>query len=548
MKGSTYKRCKCRDADGKELGSACPKLRRANDTWNPRHGTWYFRLELDAGPNGKRRPGHRRGGFASQDEAQDALDEAKERARLGVNVARKVTVGQHLEAWMAGKKRTRASTNLGYESIIRVHLIKHLGHIELGRLRVDQVAAMFEAIDAENERTTAANAERAQLRQVAKAAGRDRAARQEALDAIAKLPPWKRPTGPVTRQRIRDVLRNALNAAKVQGLVPVNVAELVELEAAKRAKPVIWTAERVEAWSAEYQRAVAETREAAGGRAVDIYRIWKSLDRPSKVMVWTPAQTGAFLEQATKHRLYAAFHLIAFTGLRRGEACGAEWANLDEAARQLAVRINRVQLGWKVEEGVPKTDASDAHVALDSETLKVLKAHRKQQRMDQMAWGEAWAGTGKMFTCEDGSPLHPATMTEQFERLAYEAGLPPLRLHDLRHGAATLALAAGVDMKVISAMLRHSSTTITSDTYTSILPDVAREAAEAVAAMVPRKVVGGGSPRTYGLPSDSPARKAITVKITESENMQVDEGAPGRIRTCGTWFRNQLGDVSGGDK
>lgn len=224
-------------------------------------------------------------------------------------------------------------------------------------------------------------------------------------------------------------------------------------------------------------------------------------------MVWGPAQTGVFLERAALHRLYAAFHLIALTGLRRGEACGARWVDLELNARQLAIRTQLIQLGWKVEEGEPKTEASDAHVALDAGTVKVLNAHRRQQCEDKIAWGEAWVDSGKIFTRENGAALHPATLTKEFERLAFEAGLPPIRLHDLRHGAATLALAAGVDMKVISAMLRHSSMTITSDTYTSVLPDVAREAAEAVAAMVPLKPVVDEGARDARAPNGLPPPK-----------------------------------------
>lgn len=72
-----------------------------------------------------------------------------------------------------------------------------------------------------------------------------------------------------------------------------------------------------------------------------------------------------------------------------------------------------------------------------------------------------------------------------FERLVAASGLPPIRLHDLRHGAATLALAGGVDMKVVSEMLGHSSIKITSDTYTSVLPEIAKDAAEAAAKLVP---------------------------------------------------------------
>ena len=68
--------------------------------------------------------------------------------------------------------------------------------------------------------------------------------------------------------------------------------------------------------------------------------------------------------------------------------------------------------------------------------------------------------------------------------IAYLAGLPPIRLHDLRHGAATLALTAGVDIKIVQEMLGHSSRAITSDTYTTVLPEVARAAAEAAAALI----------------------------------------------------------------
>jgi integrase len=156
-------------------------------------------------------------------------------------------------------------------------------------------------------------------------------------------------------------------------------------------------------------------------------------------------------------------------------------------ARTLTVRNQIVQIGWKAEEGAPKTAASEARVSYDAATAEVLKAHRKAQVADQLEWGDAWVDSGKVFTRENGEPLHPAMATDQFERLAHAAGLPPIRLHDLRHGAATLGFAAGLDIKVVSAMLRHSSVSITADLYALILPDVAAQASEAVAKLVPRK-------------------------------------------------------------
>jgi integrase len=108
-----------------------------------------------------------------------------------------------------------------------------------------------------------------------------------------------------------------------------------------------------------------------------------------------------------------------------------------------------------------------------------------RQDGDRGAAGERWEEPGFEFTTETGSPLHPADVTDVFEQISYLAGLPPIRLHDLRHFAATLHLAAGVDIKIVQDMLGHSSRAITSDTYTTVLPEVAHAAAEAAAALMP---------------------------------------------------------------
>ena len=89
-----------------------------------------------------------------------------------------------------------------------------------------------------------------------------------------------------------------------------------------------------------------------------------------------------------------------------------------------------------------------------------------------------------MFTCLNGDPMAPDRLTRTFKKLTALAGLPPIRLHDLRHGAASLALSAGVDLKVVQEMLGHSSIVLTADTYTSVLPDAAHAAAEKVAALI----------------------------------------------------------------
>jgi len=143
-------------------------------------------------------------------------------------------------------------------------------------------------------------------------------------------------------------------------------------------------------------------------------------------------------------------------------------------------------------------------------------------------WGPAWVDSGKVFTRENGSVLHPATVTDRFQALAAAAKLPPIRLHDLRHGAASLMLAAGVAPKVVQETLGHSSITLTLDTYTSVYDEVAAEAAEAAAALVPRAGTSAHTSHTHPEPgtsrgpgnpwSDSGAGGARTHDLTDYES------------------------------
>ncbi|WP_353611805.1 tyrosine-type recombinase/integrase [Streptomyces sp. AA4] len=91
------------------------------------------------------------------------------------------------------------------------------------------------------------------------------------------------------------------------------------------------------------------------------------------------------------------------------------------------------------------------------------RAHLASQDEAKARLGSDWVESDLLFTCPDGSPLHPADVADEFARLIREAGLPPITSCGLRHGAATLALGAGVDMKVIQHMLRHSSIKVTMD-------------------------------------------------------------------------------------
>jgi integrase len=141
---------------------------------------------------------------------------------------------------------------------------------------------------------------------------------------------WRRVVNPPTLRNIRATLRHALTIAmKHERLLDFNPAAIVELPPATRPRPLVWTDERVRAWQADHRQHLAAVRERANGKRINVIEAYIGAPRPSPVMVGTPEQTRRFLDQATKHRLYALYRLIALRGLRRGEACGIRNPSLD---------------------------------------------------------------------------------------------------------------------------------------------------------------------------------------------------------------------------
>ncbi|MEU7813146.1 tyrosine-type recombinase/integrase [Pseudonocardia sp. NPDC049154] len=410
-----------------------------------------------------------------------ALDAARTRYRNGVGRIG-LQLGTYLSEWIAGRTDLADTSRRSYAGHIRNHLAPRLGHIKLDDLRVAHVAEAFAEI----------------------------------------------PVSDSTRQRVRATLRAALNDAMRESLIPTNPAALVRLPSGKRPKALIWTEERVSRWSAACAALAACDLEDP-----DRERLEEACQPPSPVMVWTPTQLGAFLDRAHHDRLYALWHVVAHRGLRRGEACGVAWEDVDLSTGLMAIRRQLVQNGWEVIESKPKSEAGNRFIALDAGTVATLQAHKEQQDRERAVWGEAYQESGRVFTKENGEALHPASVTTRFHHLAEEIGLPPVRLHDLRHGAASLMLAAGVPMKVVQETLGHSSVTLTADTYTSVCHDVAASAAEAVAALIPRARAGSVThrPRTHSPEDDHP----------EVRSPQVEGGGPREDRTHNPRIKKERG-------
>jgi integrase len=200
--------------------------------------------------------------------------------------------------------------------------------------------------------------------------------------------------------------------------------------------------------------------------------------------VWDVTQVKTFLAAVTGDRLYALWLLLITTGLRRGEAAGLRWEDIDLDARRLAVRRALISVEYKVRVSEPKTARGRRTVALDDLTVDALRAHQDRQTKDIEAGGELVERTGYVFVREDGHPYHPERISQMFVELTKKAELPPIRLHDLRHTAATMALAAGVHPKVVQERLGHANINITLDTYSHVVEGMQDEAAAKVAGLL----------------------------------------------------------------
>jgi integrase len=165
-------------------------------------------------------------------------------------------------------------------------------------------------------------------------------------------------------------------------------------------------------------------------------------------------------------------------GLRQGEVLGLAWRDVDLDQRVLAVRQT---LQYRPGEGFhlvpPKTTRSRRIVPLPDAVVEALKLRREQQETDRLAAGtEFWEDWGLVFTTRFGTPLSPRNDYRDFQGLIAAAGLRHVRLHDLRHTAASLMLAQGVSPRVVMEILGHSQISVTMNTYSHVTPASSREA------------------------------------------------------------------------
>lgn len=391
------RRCGCRDEDGKQYGTKCPKLK------SYRHGTWGFRLSAGFDPATGKRRYVTEFKYDSAEEAEDALRDAEKGLKAQVYDFKKTTTAKYVTDWLNSQEQhsqLKPSTMRMYRRYVENDIVPSFGDkLLLKNLRKPHVAGLIRDLQE---------------------AGR----------------------GATTIKRIHATLSSALSDAVQDGLLAENPA--------------------------------------AGARLPKVTK--------KRIKVWEPADAGRFLDAASEHRMGPLFEVAVLAGMRRGELCGLRWSDVDLAARRLMVRVQLVQVGKTLVEGTIKTDAGqDRTVALSDRAVAALVTWQLRQAEERDKWGEAYQDSGRVFTYEDGRQLRPGYVSKLFELKVKELALPPMRFHDLRHLHASLMLASGQDLAIVSKSMGHSNSQITRDLYAHMVGDAARNAAEGAASLLPQR-------------------------------------------------------------
>jgi integrase len=322
--------------------------------------------------------------------------EARRDSGLAVGNGKLMTLGAWLSYWVeniAGM-RVRPRTLESYQSVIRLHLLRHLGPHRLQQLRPEHLDAAYGALLAEG------------------------------LSAASVL-------------RMHRLLHRAMHVAQQRDLVTRNVVSLV--------------------------------------------------DPPRQMRPHTPVPLSTIevrdiLRAAAGRRNAARWSVALALGLRQSEALALQWKDIDLAAGSLSVRrtLHRVAgVGLVFDE--PKSDRSRRTIALPKPLRDALGQHRDDQRAEEMLAGTEWRANDLVFAQPNGKPIDSSADYKDWCDLLADAGLRHVRLHDARHTAATLLLAEGVHPRVVMDLLGHSQMRTTMDTYSHVMPALAKEAAESMA-------------------------------------------------------------------
>jgi integrase len=385
-------------------------------------GRWEGKVFVDT-PDGRRKRVSVYGD--TEREALDELNKLRDQQRRGVPVATTtLTVADYMSYWLEhiAEPSIRRTTYATYEGDVRLHIIPGIGRRKLKSLQAAHIREWLNKLPTTCQCCVQKrDAGRASPRCCAKPC-------PECCGAVLSAS---------SIRHILRVLRAALQDAVDEELLSRNVARLVQL------------------------------------RVTDERRV-RSFSREEAVR---------FLKAAEEHRLYALWAVALAMGLRRGEALGLAWADVDLDEGRLTVRQALHRVDGQLRLDAVKTDASVAVLPIPASLVAILRAHRQRQLRERVAAGSLWRDTGLVFTTAQGGFIEPRNANRMFHDVCAKAEVPQLRVHDLRHSCATLLFTMGVQPATVQRILRHSSITVTTGTYVEVIEAVQRDALDSMCSL-----------------------------------------------------------------
>lgn len=300
---------------------------------------------------------------------------------------------------------------------------------------------------------------------------------------------------PSTRRSYRDVIDRylvpAFGPVRLEHLTPVAIQRWLTTHKTEHG-----ARRRIVIAHAVLRSALAEaTRlQLVAVNAAELVKVPKPTARP--IVPLSVDQAAVFLRVAADHRLGALFSVALACGLRLGEATGLRWEDVDLATGEIRIRQQLQVVDGALVSQPLKTEKSHRTLVLPDVCLRALKSHRTKQLEERLKAGQRWVDSGLIFTTyrtykegkgltmQVGAGLHPRNVTRVLGAILTTADLPHVRFHDLRHSAASLLIAEGVELVEVSKLLGHSELRITADLYSHLQRQTAAKAARVMDAIL----------------------------------------------------------------
>jgi integrase len=442
-----------------------------------RGSTWTYYVYVTSGDGSRQQVS--KGGFRTRKEAEAARVRALSALQNGTWVRpERVTVREFLEdEWLPTQAppTLEESTYRSYRRYVRLHVVPYIGGIPLQQLKPMELTAMYRELLESGRRqpTPPARGHSAEIGAMVDRLRADGLTWQAIADEVSAAFPEE---PELTRHAVAGLHRRRqappAEAPRVTGLKPRTVLYVHSILHAALKDAMRWN------------RVARNVADAAAPPPT-------GSTRRGQHTTWTSDQLRRFLAFIADDRYVTPWIFLATTGCRRGECLGLRWddLDLDGSTAIISRQVTSIDHEIVVKE-LPKTKRGHM-VSLDSNTLTMLRRWRAQQNEEKLLVGPGYVDEGYVFCKPDGTVYDPDRFSreflrkqEQFSRAHADAVLPRLTLHGLRHTWATLALHEGIDIKVVSDRLNHSSTFVTREIYTHVTPPMQSDAAERVAARI----------------------------------------------------------------